>query len=865
MLSDMTDRLNAFCVRHALWIVMIFALLCAGAGWLSVNKLGISTETDKLFADSLPWKQQNETIERLFPGEKNTLVAVISAATPEEGRAVAHQLALTLKKDTQHFTSVTEPAADPFYIRNAFLFLDTKDLEPVLDSTISAQPFLSTLAADPSARGLFSTFNLIAIGIKNGQSIPKSFSTALDGLAASLDQASRGNAQPLSWQNLLAGKLSELGGKYQFVVTHPRHDFTSFEPSEAATQAMQAALNQIPIVQNHRAHALITGEAKLSDEEFSTVAQGMLFGLIISLSLVTLWLVLAVRSIRIIIPVLLTLISGLLLTTGFAALCVGTLNLISVAFAILFVGIAVDFAIQYTVRFRSQKDDDGTPLPREEALIRTGKESGNQIFVAALATAAGFMGFIPTSFIGVAQLGLIAGIGMLIAFTCTLSLLPSLLSLFRAKPVAKSSGFACLHSTDMFLQRRRRPVILCFTILGLIGISLIPFLDFDSDPLHTKNPNTEGMKALTLLEENPLTTPYSAQLLLPNEASAKQQAQELSKLPSVHDVLWLESLVPTDQTEKLELIHDAADILLPTLEVAQPEPAPNAQEIRNAAIRTVKSFDQIDAQKLTPALKTIRDALDRLGHASDATIMEANKALVLFLPDELSQLSAALTPSPVTINDIPNSIRAAYLTKDGVYRLIIHPKGRMSETQTLHRFVRDIKTVNPNISGPALEITGSAETITHAFIAAAALAMMAISCILLITLRRLLDTVFVLLPLLLSSLLTVILIICVPEPLNYANIIALPLLLGVGVSFNIYFVMNWRAGVTAPLTSPTARAVLFSALTTGSAFGSLAASAHPGTASMGRLLLLSLGCTLLCSLLFIPALLPPQSRNNNVK
>ena len=113
-------------------------------------------------------------------------------------------------------------------------------------------------------------------------------------------------------------------------------------------------------------------------------------------------------------------------------------------------------------------------------------------------------------------------------------------------------------------------------------------------------------------------------------------------------------------------------------------------------------------------------------------------------------------------------------------------------------------------------------------------------------------------PLLLSALLTVILVVAIPQPLNFANIIALPLLLGVGVSFNIYFVMNWRQGLDAPLGSPTARAVLFSALTTGTAFGSLAASHHPGTASMGRLLLLSLACTLIATMLFEPALLPER-------
>ncbi|MBE7212521.1 MAG: MMPL family transporter, partial [Gluconacetobacter diazotrophicus] len=153
----------------------------------------------------------------------------------------------------------------------------------------------------------------------------------------------------------------------------------------------------------------------------------------------------------------------------------------------------------------------------------------------------------------------------------------------------------------------------------------------------------------------------------------------------------------------------------------------------------------------------------------------------------------------------------------------------------------------------------SANTIVQAFAVAAISALAAIAVILLVFLRRLSHMALVLAPLTLSALITVILVVAIPEPLNFANIIALPLLLGVGVSFNIYFVMNWRHGLKTPLSSPTARAVLFSALTTGTAFGSLAASHHPGTASMGRLLLISLFGTLIATMLFEPALLPGRA------
>jgi predicted RND superfamily exporter protein len=166
-----------------------------------------------------------------------------------------------------------------------------------------------------------------------------------------------------------------------------------------------------------------------------------------------------------------------------------------------------------------------------------------------------------------------------------------------------------------------------------------------------------------------------------------------------------------------------------------------------------------------------------------------------------------------------------------------------------------VQDVAPDAAGSAVTIVRSADTITAAFRAAAFGALAAITVILFVVLRRLADVLLVLAPLLMSALLTVAVAVLLPLPLNFANVIALPLLLGVGVSFNIYFVMNWRAGQTRPLASAVAKAVVFSALTTATAFGSLSLSHHPGTASMGDLLLLSLACTVVTTLGFLPALL----------
>ncbi len=859
-MSGPLGRLAGLCSRRALLVSALALLLAVGALFATATRLGVTTDTGGLFSSHLAWKKRQAELQRDFPHGEDQLVAVIKGDIPEEAAVTAAQLAARLRAEPAHFKLVQTPGQVPYLERNALLFLDAGPLGDLLEKTIDAQPFLGQLAADPSARGLFGALALIGEGVQRGQANLGAFAASLDGFAANLSAAAAGHPTPLSWQRLLSGKLSDLGGHYQFVVTQPRLDYGSFQPGGAATTVMRDAIAQLEFVRSGQAHVYLTGQVALDDEEFASVAEGMVAGLIASLILVGLWLVLAVRSWRVIVPILTTLVLGLLFTTGFAALAVGTLNLISVAFAVLFVGIAVDFAIQFSVRFMAQSLPDGTRPTHQAALAMTGRETGVQILIAALATAAGFLAFTPTAFVGVAQLGLIAGVGMLIAFACTLTILPALLTLCRPRPLAGEIGFRWARPIDRAVRRRRVPILAGFAVLAVAGAACIPLLRFDGDPLHTKNPNSESMRALHLLMADPVTSPYSAEILAPNLAVARSLVPRFEALPLVHDVLYLDSFVPTGQPEKLALIADAAQILLPTIADVAPKPAPDAAAIRAATLATVAALAPVVAA-LPPAdpLVRIEAALRTLGAAPDAALLAANAALTRFLPAQLEQLRLVLSvTAPATQADIPQEIREQYLLPNGQAHMEVHPRGALNDNLVLHEFVRQVRSVWPDASGAAITIVASAQTIVDAFAVAAASALGAIALILFVFLRRLSHMLLVLAPLVLSALLTVILVVAIPQPLNFANIIALPLLLGVGVSFNIYFVMNWRQGLDGPLGSPTARAVLFSALTTGTAFGSLAASHHPGTASMGRLLLLSLACTLIATMIFEPALLPER-------
>ncbi len=847
------SRQVAACVRRR-WLVLAAGLLLAlGSVWVVRTQLGVTTDTGGLFAASLPWKRHGLEIQKAFPQNEELLVAVIDAKIPEEAEATARDLTRALAADKGHFSSVADPEASPYLERNAFLFLPAGKLQDVLDRTVDAQPFLGQLTADPSLGGLASALGLIGEGVAAGQADLAPFLPALRGFHTGLAAAAAGKREPLSWERLLAGPVADLAGRFHFVLAKPKLDFGTLEPGAAASEALREAASQLEFVRDGEARVRLTGPVALDDEEFSTVAEGAVAGLIGSAVLVTLWLFLAVRSWRVIVPILLTLVLGLLLTGAFAALSVGTLNLVSVAFAILFIGLAVDFAIQFSVRFRESQLD---APDLAAALSATGRRAGLPILVAALATAAGFLAFTPTAFIGVAQLGLIAGIGMLIAFVCTLTFLPAAIAAFRPSEGEAEAGLGVLRPLDGVVARLRWPLLGLFGALAVLGAVLLPRLQFDGNPLHTKNPNTEAMRALADLSENPATSPNTMETLAPDHEAAARLAERLAKLPDVDSVLWLQSFVPDDQDKKLPLIEDVAGILAVTLAPPPATPPVTPARLRSAIESALGKLD--GALPHVPPdhpLALIAADLKRLAAAPDATLLAANAAMTRFLPGQLDRLRAALSATKVTDADVPPQIRRDWIAPDGRYHLQIVPKATVQGSEALSAFVSEVQTVAPDAAGSAVTIVRSAETIVSAFRIAALSALAAITVILVLVLRRVLDVALVLTPLLLSSLLTVLVAVLLPLPLNFANIIALPLLLGVGVSFNIYFVMNWRAGLRHPLGSATARAVVFSALTTATAFGSLALSHHPGTASMGELLMLSLGCTVVVTMLFLPALL----------
>ena len=840
--------------RFAPLVVLGFVVLAALGLRYSAGHLAIDTDTDHLFAASLPWRQAQMEEARQFPQFDGLIVAVVKGATPEEARETAVALNAALNRDKTDFHDSAYPAGDAFYAREGLLLLPTGQLAKLLGQIVAAQPFLGQLAADPSGRGLATGLSLLAQGVGAGADLTP-YDGALTAVAASLRAAAAGRAEPLSWAGLMGGGL-ESGP--EMVLAHPVLNQGDLQPGGAPTAAMMRVAAALPDVKAGRVSVDYTGDIPLSDEEFASLTQGLAAGGAVSVVLIATWLFFAVRSWRMIVPILLTLVMGLVLTVSFAALTVKVMNLISVAFAILFVGLAVDFAIQFCVRLR---DVSMHEKALGAALDETARQAGGQIALAAIATSCGFLAFWPTSFIGVAELGEIAGAGMFIALICTLTFLPALLMLFRPRAEGREVGLPMGRRVDGWLKRKRAMVLGAFAVLGMAGLVAGALVRFDANPLDTKDPDTMSMRTLSGMMDNPQTNPFYADMLAPNLAAARALGDRLAGLKGVAAVISGATFVPDDQDAKLAMLAQAQTILAPTLLAASapPKAPPSAEALRASFAKTAADIAAVrDRLPAGAPLAEIGTAIAALARAPDAQLLAANDALVRFLPQTLAQLGESLAATRITEANLPQSVARDWFLPDGRVRVQVVPGPEAATTAGMKDFAQAVLAVDPKAGGPAVETLETAKTILGAFREAAVLAFIAIAVILAVVFRDAREMAQVLATLLLSCLLTALFAKLAGVEINYANIIALPLLLGVGVSFNVYFVMNYRAGLRRFWASDTARAVLFSALTTGTAFGALAASADRGTASMGVLLLISLAAVLVATFVFLPALLYAQ-------
>jgi hopanoid biosynthesis associated RND transporter like protein HpnN len=868
MLTNPIARLVHLSCRHPWAVVGAFALLVIASGLYVARHFAINTDVGQLIDANAPWARRDAAIAAAFPNRGDTTLAVVRAPAPEFAARAARELADRLRRQPALFRTVDLGPGDDFFRRNGLLYLDAARVHVLTDRLAAARPLLDALARDPSLRGLANLLSVtLGTPLLTGQVTLRQMAPLLAQSAATVEAVLAGRPAALSWQHLAedAPAAAEAG----LVEVRPVLDYHALLPGAASSDAIRAAAASLRLAERYGAHVALTGPVPLSDDEFASLQEGSpLVGAVpVAIVLVLLWR--ALRSAPLVLALCATMLGGLALTAALGLMMVGALNLISIAFAILFVGLGIDFGIQFGMRFRElRRVRPGTGT----ALLATARALALPLTLAATATALGFLAFLPTAYRGVAELGQIAGVGILcVALPACVTVLPALIRLADPPAGARAPGYPWLAGVDRALQAHRKAVLAVTLALVLGGIPLLWRLEFDFDPLHLKNPGSESMATLASLAQGTDVGLDNVQVLAPSVAQAAALAARLERLPDVAHALTAASLVPDRQPEKLERIAAAAARLLPVLD--RPPAAPATDPQRVAAVRTaalaLRNAALDHPGPGADAAERLARALAALARAGPAARDRADHALAGTLRLALDALRLALRPQPVTLAALPAAMRRAWIAPDGRALVDIGPKRptgtRVGADNRLGRFADAVLRIAPDATGGPISVRHAADLIIAAFVQAALLAVATIALLLLLAFRRVGDVLLTMVPLLVSSLATLEACVLLGIHLNFANIIALPLLLGVGVAFKIYYIVAWRAGQPARLEHPLTQAIVLSAATTGTAFGSLWLSHHPGTASMGKLLVLALVCTLIGAVFFQPVLLgqprppPPPS------
>ncbi len=824
------------------------------AGYYAAGNLGVNTDTANMIAATLPWRQHFNEYRDAFSSRDRNLLVVIDAPTPAAADAFARALLRELRERPEIYGEPLLAGEGEFFARNGLLYLPRTELEALVDELAAAQPLIGLLATRFDGARVLEVAQLSLTAAGGDASALGVFYAEL---AGTLGAAADGATHPLAWDRLIAPGAEP--STRRTIVLKPALDFARLQPAAEAIAGIRAAAASLNAASAAPATVRLTGSVAMEHEEFLSVSRGVGLGALATFAMVALVLYAALRSWRLLAISLVTLAVGLALTAAFAAVAVGQLNLLSVAFVVLNVGLGSDYVIHVLLRYRELA---AAGHATSAALVETVRGVGASLVLCAVTTAAGFYAFIPTTFSGVSELGLIAGTGVFFGLLVSVTLLPALVACVGGERPQRAAATWLDPRVFAPLTARPRLVLGVTAVLTIGALALLPRVTFDSNPIHLRDPRSESVTTLLELAAAGEAPLLNLAAVAPDRATAQLWAAELARLPEVRNVVTADALVPSEQDAKLALLEDLDLLLGPDFAAIERTPA-------DAAAVAAALDGLAGAAGAAPAVRELELAARRLqlrlnaatSAEREALVRALDDALTAGLPGELARLAAALRAQPVERADLPKPLAERWLADDGREVLDIAAVEDVSDNAAARRFIGAVQAVVPKATGLPVVYQEASATVVGAFARALLYAFVMVAAIIWLVLRQPKDTLLVLVPIALASALTAGLTVVIGMPFNYANIIALPLLVGIGVDNGIHVVHRLRAESAARLfATSTMRAVLASGLTTIASFGNLAFSAHAGTASMGIVLALGLVTSMAATLVVLPSWLAVVGR-----
>jgi hopanoid biosynthesis associated RND transporter like protein HpnN len=851
------------CTNHAWAVIVVFVVLAGLGAGLAATSLKVDTDPGLMISNSLDFRKQYKQFSKTFPAIENNFLFIVESDDPEESRKAAERVENALLARQDLFHHVVAPGVGAFFDEYGILYADTADVKKVADQIKNSAPTFNALADQPNMAGLSGVLNEITAYTQAGRA-PGGVDVFLNAIARTVDGETAGQSVPLDWSGLGGtGAGPKLTEKRWFVLSQPILDFSEIESAARPMAEARRLMADPAITADGKVSVQLTGEAALNAEEFEAVTKGAAIAGIISFTLVTLTMFFGLPAMVLVVPALSLIVLGFLINAGFATLAVGYLNMISVAFAVLFIGLGIDYAVHVILRFAEHRARGETG---PDAAVSAVRKTGPALALCTVTTALAFLAFTPTDFVGMAQLGIIAAGGLVIAFTASITLVPAILTLLPGRQEKFARNMAGLKSVSgrslpgsSWLRSIATLVILVLAVGSLFVFSQARF---DGDPINLKDPSAPTVKAfMKILDDQPGEI-YAGQVLVEPGKPAAELIARLNALPEVKKVHSITDFLPADQAAKLAELHLLRDVIPGTVNSGSDVGDVVRSRMLASIANNMKALSQVkDAPApLTASAKRLNDAIaafDENNKDNAEARQKLETQLFVGLPVMLADINRLATTSIVSVDALQTSLRERFVAADGRWRLEVVPASNMRNSGNLKEFVTAMQSVDPLVSGSPVDIAGSADAVARAMILATLAALVMVVLLAWPAFWSISDVLLVLSPLVLAACLMVGYTVLFQSPFNFANVIVLPLLLGLGVDSSIHYVMRAREETIATDVTGTStpRAVLISALTTIGSFGTLWLSGHRGMASMGELLTIAILVTLICTLVVLPQLM----------
>lgn len=889
-LNKLFNFIERLAFRHSFLVVLVSLLLAGLSIWVTSERLTFKTGRGDLVAKDLPYVQLYKDYREHFK-DLEGMVVVVEGKTPARMAQFSETLAAKLKNRPDLFSQVIYKF-DTSYFRSRFLlYLNAEDLKSLQQKLEDHQEFIESVNASPGLNPLLDQINAeISLGMvdslmtgflgkdeseeeekANDENDLNLLIRLLEEMSRSLEKNYHYNSP---WQSLFSdgeeslrdkGYLVSKNGKLLFILAVPNEDETSFTGYKDSVYSARGLIAEVkkdfPDIS-----AGLTGEDVISTDEMVTTQKDVELASKIALSGVALLFIIAFKGVVKPLLAVFSLLVALAWSLGFTSLTVGHLNILSVVFATILIGLGIDFGIHILGRFKEERQSGNGILP---ALRKTLQGTGRGNFSGAVTTAMAFGAMALTGFTGIVELGWIVGWGILFCMIAMILLLPALVILEEKwrnpvypksaeKPVTpKTSGL------DKIFNHYKLIIAVCALLVLAASLSLRKNF-FDYNLLNLQAKGVEAVKYEMRILENAGRSAWSAAFLADSLEEVRQKEARLKTLPTVENVESIAAMLPENQKESSEYVKENLAPLLSEIYVEE-EDEPFSLKQLNKTLKRIRfklrrregKEDKVaraakEADRFFKQIETIEPQI------AEAELEEFSRQLFVDYRRLMGELKKNAEPQLAEISGMPKSLRERYISDRGKYLITVFPGVDIWNLEKRRQYLKDLRSVDPNVTGSAVHMFNSTRLMTEGYINGGVYAMVAIIIYIVAVFRNLRAVLFILVPVFAGSVWTLGIMDLAGLKLNMANLVILPLILGIGVVNGIHITHRYREEADKTkvvLGKSTGQAVVLSSLTTIIGFGSMMAADHYGVYSLGLVLSLGVFCCLIASITFLPALL----------